>query len=204
MKKSSLIVIIVIVAAVCIVAFNGCSTYNNFVDLDQNVEKSWAQVETQYQRRFDLIPNLVETVKGYAAHESETYIQVTQARAGLTDAYNNAKGLENADMTNEESFQKYTDAQASLNRAFNIYVNAVREAYPDLKANEQFRDLQVQLEGTENRIATARTDYVDQVRIYNSKVKRFPSNLWASMFGFDAKPQFKADAEAQSAPKVQF
>lgn len=204
MKKNSLIVIIVIVAAVCIVAFNGCSTYNNFVDLDQNVEKSWAQVETQYQRRFDLIPNLVETVKGYAAHESETYIQVTQARAGLTDAYNNAKGLENADMTNEESFQKYTDAQASLNRAFNIYVNAVREAYPDLKANEQFRDLQVQLEGTENRIATARTDYVDQVRIYNSKVKRFPSNLWASMFGFDAKPQFKADAEAQSAPKVQF
>lgn len=204
MKNSKLITIIVVVAAVCIVAFNGCSTYNNLVDLDQNVEKSWAQVETQYQRRFDLIPNLVETVKGYAAHESETYIQVTQARAGLTDAYNNAKGLESADMTNEESFQKYTDAQANLNRAFNVYVNAVREAYPDLKANEQFRDLQVQLEGTENRIATARTDYVDQVRIYNSKVKRFPSNLWASMFGFDAKPQFKADADAQSAPKVQF
>lgn len=202
--KKSLIVIIVIVALACLLAGNGCSTYNKLVDLNADVDNAWAKVEVQYQRRFDLIPNLVETVKGYAKHESETFEKVTQARAGLTNAYNQAKQLDGESMSTDESFEKYNDAQAGLNRAFNIYVNAVTEAYPDLKANAQFQDLQVQLEGTENRISTERTNYTNIVKNYNLAVKRFPSNIWAGIFGFDAKPQFKADAEAQSAPKVQF
>lgn len=204
MKKSSWITIAVIVAILCILGGNGCSTYNSMVTLSEQVDNSWAKVEVQYQRRFDLIPNLVETVKGYAKHESETFEKVTQARAGLTNAYNNAKALEGQDMAAPESFEKYTDAQGALNRAFNIYVNAVTEAYPDLKADTQFRDLQVQLEGCENRIATARTDYTNVVNQYNLRVKRFPAKIWASMFGFEPKPQFKADSEAQSAPKVTF
>lgn len=204
MKKSTLITLVVIVGIVCIFGFNGCSTYNSMVTLNEQVDNAWAKVEVQYQRRFDLIPNLVETVKGYAKHESETFEKVTQARAGLTNAYNNAKALEGQNMAATESFEKYTDAQAGLNRAFNIYVNAVTEAYPDLKADTQFRDLQVQLEGCENRIATERTAYTNIVNQYNLRVKRFPANIWAGIFGFEAKPQFKADAEAQSAPKVSF
>lgn len=107
-------------------------------------------------------------------------------------------------MPDAQQFEQYNQAQADLNRALSIYVNAVREAYPDLKADQQFRDLQVQLEGTENRIATARTRYIDIVKDYNLSVKRFPAKIWASIFGFDAKPQFQADREAQNAPKVQF
>lgn len=202
--KKSLIVIIVIAALGCILGFNGCNTYNRLVTLDTSVENAWAKVEVQYQRRFDLIPNLVETVKGYAKHESETFEKVTEARAGLTSAYNQAKQLEGENMSANESFEKYNDAQTGLSRAFNVYVNAVTEAYPDLKADAQFRDLQVQLEGTENRISTERTYYTNAVNDYNLAVKRFPGNIWAGMFGFQPKPQFKAEAEAQSAPKVQF
>lgn len=202
--KKSLIVILVVVALACLLGANGCDTYNKLVTLDANVDNAWAKVEVQYQRRFDLIPNLVETVKGYAKHESETFEKVTQARAGLTNAYNEAKQLEGANMSTTDSFEKYNDAQSGLSRAFNVYVNAVTEAYPDLKADAQFRDLQVQLEGTENRISTERTYYTNFVKDYNLAVKRFPGNIWAGIFGFEAKPQFKADAEAQSAPKVQF
>ena len=131
---------------------------------------------------------------------------VTRARAGLSDAYNNAQQLQPQTETlpDAQQFEQYNQAQADLNRALSIYVNAVREAYPDLKADQQFRDLQVQLEGTENRIATARTRYIDIVKDYNLSVKRFPAKIWASIFGFDAKPQFQADREAQNAPKVQF
>lgn len=202
MKKNYLIVILVIVAI--IVCFNGCSTYNNLVSQSEEVDNCWAKVENQYQRRFDLIPNLVETVKGYAAHEQTTFENVTKARAGLSDAYNQAKGLEDGDMTSEESFAKYTNAQADLNRAFNLYINAVHEAYPDLKADKQFMELQVQLEGTENRISTERTYYTTAVKDYNVAVRRFPANIWASFFGFRPKPQFAADAAAQTAPKVSF
>lgn len=213
MKKSY--VWIIVIAVGLILCANGCSTYNSLVTESEGVESAWAKVETQYQRRFDLIPNLVETVKGYAKHEKDTYLEVTEARSGslkaydqatsqLDQAYQQAKGLEGADMSSEESFQKYTNAQADLNKAFNIYVNAVKEAYPDLKANEQFRDLQVQLEGTENRIATERTYYTDVVKEYNIKVRRFPAKIWAGIFGFGPKPQYKADTEAQSAPKVTF
>lgn len=205
MKKSkSVIWVLAAVAVLCIIGFNGCSSFNSMVAGEESVENAWAKVEVQYQRRFDLIPNLVETVKGYAKHESETYENVTRARAGLTDAYNQAKGLEGEDMGSQQSFEKYTAAQADLNKALSIYVNAVREAYPDLKADTQFRDLQVQLEGTENRISTERTAYTNIVRDYNVSIRRFPKNIWAGIFGFAQKPQYKAEEGAQSAPKVQF
>ena len=204
MKK--IIIIAVVAVVVLLLGGNGCSTYNKMTTDDQEVESAWGEVQNQYQRRFDLIPNLVETVKGYAKHESETFENVTRARAGLSDAYNNAQQLQPQTETlpDAQQFEQYNQAQADLNRALSIYVNAVREAYPDLKADQQFRDLQVQLEGTENRIATARTRYIDIVKDYNLSVKRFPAKIWASIFGFDAKPQFQADREAQNAPKVQF
>lgn len=204
MKKTTIITLVIVAVVALVLGQSGCSTYNSLVTLSQDTEQSWADVQTQYQRRLDLIPNLVETVKGYSKHESETFEKVTEARAGLTSAYNNAKAQENADRLQPEAFSKYADAQANLNRAFNVYVNAVKEAYPDLKANEQFLNLQTQLEGTENRIATARVFYNEKVKAYNLKVKRFPSNIWASMFGFDSLSPFVADAEAQSAPKVSF
>ena len=203
--KKSYIIIGVIVALVLLLGFNGCNTYNSMVTLGENVDKSWAQVENQYQRRLDLIPNLVNTVKGYAEHESSTLESVTKARAGLSDAYNSAEQLKNgASPADAQQFENYVAAQDRLKSAFDIYVNAVREAYPDLKANQNFIDLQTQLEGTENRIATERGRYTEAVQVYNVKVKRFPANIWAGMFGFSAKPQFKADAAAATAPKVEF
>ncbi len=202
MKKY--IVIGVIVALVLIIFVSGRSTYNSMVTLDQDVEQAWGKVQVQYQRRLDLIPNMVETVKGYAAHESTTYENVTKARAGLTDAYNEANGLKEATPDQPQTFDKYNQAQQELNRALSIYVNAVREAYPDLKADTQFANLQTVLEGTENRIATERGRYTEVVKEYNVKVKRFPANIWAGIFGFSAKPQFQADAAAATAPKVQF
>lgn len=195
-------VAIVIVIAI---AVSGYKTYNNMVTLEQGVDQSWAQVQVQYQRRMDLIPNMVETVKGYAAHESQTYEKVTEARAGLSNAYNSARDAENdASPENAEAFKKYTDAQQDLNKALSIYVNAVHEAYPDLKADTQFANLQTVLEGTENRIATERGRYTKVVQEFNTTVKRFPANIWAGIFGFSAKPQFEADAQASKAPTVQF
>ncbi len=207
MKKSYIILGVIAVIAIALFV-SGKSTYNSFVGLDQTVEQSWAQVENQYQRRLDLIPNLVEAVKGYAKHESETYESVTRARAGLSDAYNSAGEASGEIKTvaspSQEQLDGYMAAQQSLQRALSIYVNAVREAYPDLKANEQFADLQAQLEGTENRIATERMRYTEAVREYNVRVKSFPANIWAGIFGYGAKAQFKADPEAAHAPKVQF
>lgn len=183
------------------------SVRNNLVTIDEGVENQWAKVEVQYQRRMDLIPSLVETVKGYAKHESETFENVTRARAGLTDAYNAANALQqNAAAANasEQTLDSYSNAQQDLGRALSIYVNAVREAYPDLKADSQFTDLQTQLEGTENRIATERGRYTDVVKDYNVTVRRFPASIVASMSGFAVKPQFKADPQAAQAPKVSF
>jgi LemA protein len=191
-------VILIVILALC------GTTYNSMVTLDQEVDQQWAKVEVQYQRRLDLIPNLVETVKGYASHESETFQKVTEARAGLSNAYNDAKALEGTETSDTQKFNQYNSAQADLNRAFNIYVNAVTEAYPELKADTQFKDLQTQLEGTENRIATERGRYTEVVKDYNVKIKRFPANIFANIFGFQAKPQFQAETAAQSAPKVSF
>ena len=195
----------IILAIVAFLALNAWSTYNSFVTIDQDVEAQWGKVQVQYQRRMDLIPNLVRTVQGYAAHESETYENVTRARAGL-DAAMNAAGADSASAVpaSETDFQRYNSAQDGLNRALSIYVNAVREAYPDLKANENFRDLQVQLEGTENRVATARGRYTQAVAAYNTAIKKFPTVIYAGWFGFSPKPQFQADDSAQSAPEVKF
>ncbi len=205
-KKSATkwIVLAVVLVAAFVLLGGGCSSYNGLVTAEQDVDNAWAKVQVQYQRRLDLIPNLVETVKGYAAHESETFESVTRARAGLSEAYNAADSLKGATPGDAAAFERYNASQAQLGRAFNVYVNAVREASPDLTATTPFEDLQEQLEGTENRIATERGYYTDAVKTYNLKVKRFPGNIFASFFGFDAKPQFEADSEAQSAPKVQF
>ena len=204
MKKSSIILIVVVVL-LAIVGFQGCSTYNGLVTAEEELNNKWANVESQYQRRLDLIPNLVNTVKGYAAHESETLIDLTAARTGLQNAYNDAQGVD-ADKANgtKDSMAKFQSAQKQLQSALGIYVNAVHEAYPDLKANENFRDLMAQLEGTENRIATERTRYNEAVKEYNLKVRRFPASMFASMFGFDTKAAFEAEEGAEKAPKVEF
>lgn len=193
----------VIVAVVILILFGGgCSSYNGMVDADQAVQKQWGQVENQYQRRADLIPNLVNTVKGYAAHESSTLQNVTDARAGLTKAYNDAQAITPEQA--QANIETYQQAQSNLKGALDIYVNAVREAYPDLKANENFLNLQAQLEGTENRVSTERQRYNEAVEVYNRKVLRFPGNIFAKLFGFDSKEMFKAEEGAQRAPKVEF
>ncbi|HAP29293.1 MAG TPA: LemA family protein [Porphyromonadaceae bacterium] len=201
MKKS----LIVTIAVACILALcfiGGCSSYNGMVSAQQSVDKQWGNVENAYQRRADLIPNLVNTVKGYAEHEKSTLQNVTDARAGLTQAYNDATASQ-ADAS-PENVAAYQQAQEKLNSALNVYVNAVREAYPDLKANENFLGLQAELEQTENRVATERKRYNDEVEKYNVKVLRFPGNIFASMFGFQKRDMFKAEAGAERAPKVEF
>lgn len=171
--------------------------YNSLVDKQQTVDEAWAQVENQYQRRADLIPNLVNTVKGYSTHESETLQKVIEARAKATSVTIDAENL------NEETLAKYQQAQGELSQALKSLL-AVTEAYPDLKANENFMALQAQLEGTENRISTERKRYTEAVKNYNTAIKKFPTVIYAGWFGFDAKPQFKAEAGAEKAPEVKF
>lgn len=189
-----------IVAAVALMCSLSSCNYNSLVEQQQQVDQAWAQVENQYQRRADLIPNLVNTVKGYAAHESQTFEKVTEARAGLTKAYNDVKDIQDPGADVEQ----YTEAQSKLKGALDIYVNAVREAYPDLKANTNFLNLQAQLEGTENRISTERRRYTEAVQAYNTAIKKFPTNIYAGWFGFQERMQFKAEAGAQHAPHVEF
>jgi LemA protein len=171
--------------------------YNSLVEKQQGVEEAWAQVENQYQRRADLIPNLVNTVKGYSTHEEETLTKVVEARAKATSITLDAKDL------TEENLARYQQAQNELSGALKSLL-AVTEAYPDLKANENFLNLQAQLEGTENRIATERKRYTESVREYNTAIKKFPTTIYAGWFGFDEKPQFKAEAGAEKAPEVKF
>lgn len=171
--------------------------YNSIVEKQQSVDEAWAQVENQYQRRADLIPNLVNTVKGYSTHESETLEKVTLARAKATSITIDADNL------NEETLAKYQQAQGELSQALKSLL-AVTEAYPDLKANENFLSLQAQLEGTENRISTERKRYTEAVKVYNTAIKKFPTVIYAGWFGFEAKPQFKAEEGAQKAPEVKF
>lgn len=171
--------------------------YNSLVEKDQAVNQSWAEVENQYQRRADLIPNLVATVKGYASHEEETFQKVTEARAKATSVNITA------DQLDEATLQKFQQAQSELTGALKSLL-AVSEAYPDLKANENFKDLQVQLEGTENRVATARSRYTEAVQDFNTSIKKFPTTIYAGWFGFKEKPQFKSEAGAERAPEVKF
>lgn len=203
--NKTLITIGCIIGLLLIIAVPTCSSYNGMVTLEEEADQSWAEVQNQYQRRMDLIPNLVETVKGYAKHESSTLQSVTNARAGvaaadstLTQAYNDAKQAQGGTPV------AYDNAQQSLSRQLGIYINAVHEAYPDLKANENFKDLQTQLEGTENRVTYARQKYTEAVKAFNVKIKRFPGNIVAGLFGFDPKSQFEAEAGAEKAPKVSF
>lgn len=181
---------------VAVMPLTSCN-YNSLVEKQQNVDQAWAQVENQYQRRADLIPNLVNTVKGYSTHESETFEKVTLARAKATSITIDADNL------TEENLAKFQAAQNELSQALKSLL-AVTEAYPDLKANENFMNLQTQLEGTENRITTARNRYTESVRDYNTAIKKFPTVVYAGWFGFDAKPQFKAEEGAQRAPEVSF
>ena len=173
------------------------STYNGFVQQQEGVEAAWAQVENVYQRRADLIPNLVATVKGYAKHEQETLDKVVSARAKATQI--------TVDPTNltAESLKKYQEAQGELGSALGKLL-AITENYPDLKANENFLQLQAQLEGTENRITVERKTFNEVAQTYNSAIRQFPGNILAGMFGFERKPYFEAESGAEKAPKVEF
>ncbi|WP_273389557.1 LemA family protein [Barnesiella viscericola] len=186
----------VLFAIVIAASFTSCS-YNSIVEADENINAQWAKVENQYQRRADLVPNLVNTVKGYASHESETLEAVVAARAKATQIT-----VDPANLT-EENLQKYQEAQGELSSALGKLL-AITENYPDLKANQNFLELQAQLEGTENRIATERSRYTDAVNAYNQKIRKFPALITAKLFGFDPKPQFKAEESAAQAPVVEF
>ena len=194
MKKRGWIIAAVVVA---LVAIYGVKSYNGLVTSSQGVEAAWSNVETQYQRRADLIPNLVSTVKGYAAHEQQTLEDVVAARAAATSIT-----LDGSSMTAAE-FEKYVDAQSKVSSALGRLI-AVAESYPDLKANTSFLELQSQLEGTENRITVARKEYNDVVKQYNTAIAVFPRNIIASMFGFGKKEYFAAAEGAENAPKVEF
>ena len=185
-----------ILATIIAALLSSCS-YNSMVEADENINAQWAKVENQYQRRADLVPNFVNTVKGYAAHESETLEAVIAARSKATQIT-----VDPANLT-EENLQKYQEAQGELSSALGKLL-AITENYPDLKANQNFLELQAQLEGTENRIATERSRYTDAVNAYNKKIRKFPALITAKIFGFDAKPQFKAEASATQAPTVEF
>ena len=178
-------------------SLTGCG-YNTLQVKDEAVIASWAEVQNQYQRRADLVPNLVNVVKGYAKHEQEVLTEVTQARA-------NVAGLkvDKAVLEDPALFEKYQQAQAQMTSALSRLL-AVTENYPDLKANEQFRDLQVQLEGTENRIAVARNRYISSVQDFNSYSRQFPQVMTAKVIGMKTKENFSADANAQNAPQVSF
>jgi LemA protein len=188
----------VIVIAAVIIGLSAMGTYNGLVKEQQNVNQSWAQVENVYQRRADLIPNLVATVKGYASHERETLEAVTASRAQVGSVKVSPDTL-----NNPAEFQKFQQAQAGLTSALSRLMVVV-ERYPDLKANQNFLDLQSQLEGTENRIATERRRFNEAAQVYNTKVQQFPSNIFARMFGFAQKPYFQSAAGSEKAPVVDF
>lgn len=176
----------------------GVGIYNNLISLEEGVNQSWAQVENQYQRRADLVPNLVNTVKGVADFEKETYTAVTEARAKVNQINVNPQMLEDP-----QAFQKFQSAQGELGNALSRLLVTV-ENYPQLKANENFSQLQAQLEGTENRIAVERMKFNQTVQEYNTTIRRFPANFIANMSGFNQKQYFQATEGADEAPKVEF
>lgn len=192
--SKSTIIIGVIVAVLVIWSI---SAYNGMVNVEEQATTEWAKVQSAYQRRADLIPNLVEVVKGYASHEKETLEGVVNARAKATSIQVNADDL------TPEKLEQFQKAQGELSQALGKLL-AVQESYPDLKANENFMDLQKQLEGTENRINEARNSFNTAVQNYNMKIRRFPNSLLAGIFGFNKMEKFEADAAAQNAPTVKF
>ena len=195
--KKSLIIIIAVVGFILILVMWGSSRYNSLVTKEEGVTAAWSQVENVYQRRADLIPNLVNTVKGYADFEKSTLTGVIEARSKATSVTIDPTNL------NEASIQQFQKAQDGLSSALSRLMLVV-ERYPDLKANQNFMDLQAQLEGTENRIATERRNFNQAAQDYNTQIRRFPSNLFAGIFGFDKKAYFQADEGAEKAPEVKF
>jgi len=201
MKRSTMI-ILAVVGVLLLIVFSLYGwvrgTYNGLVQRDEGVNQGWAQVQNQYQRRSDLIPNLVETVKGYAAHESQVFIDVADARASVGRLTVTPEVL-----NNPQAFQKFQEAQGALSSALSRLL-AVAENYPQLKANENFLQLQSQLEGTENRITVERQKFNQLVQEYNVSVRTFPASILAGMFGFGQKQYFQAEPGAEKAPKVKF
>ncbi len=194
MKK---IVFVIIGVVVLFTIVGGCNGYNNLVKMDEDVSTKWSNVETQYQRRADLIPNLVNTVKGAANFEQETLTAVIEARASAS------KITVDPDKLTEENMQKYQAAQGQITQALGKLM-VLTENYPTLKATQQFSELSAQLEGTENRITVARKDFNQSVQTYNTTVRSFPTNLFAGMFGFTKKAAFQAEEGASAAPTVSF
>lgn len=195
MKKS--VTIIIVIALLAAVAFWLVGKYNAMVSADENVKTAWAQVENQYQRRSDLIPNLVATVKGYAAHESQVLESVVAARAKATQV------VVDPSKTSHEDLAAFQAAQGELSQALGRLL-AVTENYPDLKANQNFLELQAQLEGTENRITVARNAFNESAKEYNKLIRMFPNNIVASCFGFEQKAYFEAESGDKKAPVVVF
>ncbi len=196
MKKTW--IILAVIAVVVLVMYSSVKgTYNTMVTMDEGVSGSWAQVENVYQRRADLIPNLVNTVKGYATHERETLEGVIEARSKATSV--NLK----ADNLSPESLQQFQQAQDGLSSALSRLMVVV-ERYPDLKANQNFQDLQAQLEGTENRITVERKKFNESAQAFNTYIRKFPKNIYANMFGFEKKAYFAAEQGAEKAPEVSF
>ena len=193
MKKS----VIILIAVVAVIIIWAISAYNGLVSMDENVSSQWANVETQYQRRADLIPNLVNAVKGYASHEKETLEGVVEARSKATQIKVDANDL------TPEKLAEYQKAQGAVTSALGKLL-AITENYPDLKANQNFLELQAQLEGTENRISVERKRFNDTARAYNTAIRTFPRNLLAGMFGFDKRPYFESEEGADKALKVEF
>lgn len=198
MRSTGAIVLIVVLLLVGFAGCAGCSSYNSLVTQDERVEQAWADVETQYQRRADLIPNLVNTVRGAADFEQETLQAVVEARARATSI-----NLDPGDLDDPARMQQFQEAQGELTGALSRLLVVV-ENYPQLRATEAFRDFQVQLEGTENRINVARRDYNGAVATYNTQVRRFPTALIAGIAGFDRRVPFEAEAGAEEAPEVVF
>lgn len=196
MKKST-IILIAIVVVIFLMISNAIGKYNSMVTLEEGVDAAWSQVENVYQRRADLIPNLVATVKGYAEHEQETFKAVTEARSKVNNI--NLEGIVN----DPETMRNFQAAQSGLSGALSKLM-VVQERYPDLKANQNFLDLQTQLEGTENRITVERNRFNKVAQGYNTTIRQFPGSIYAGMFGFERKAYFEAESGAETAPEVSF
>ncbi|HHB78410.1 MAG TPA: LemA family protein [Saprospiraceae bacterium] len=194
MKNTTLIIFLVLLA---LLGINGCSSYNGMVNKDENVSQAWSNVQSAYQRRADLIPNLVNTVKGYAEHEKSTLEAVVNARAKAT-----SMNIDPSNLT-PEMMKKFQEAQQGLSGALSRLLVSV-EKYPDLKANQNFLELQSQLESTENRINVERNRFNEAVTVYNKTVRKFPNNIYAGLFGFTRKATFESKAGSEEAPKVNF
>lgn len=197
MKKKSVSKWVIVLAVVAVLFFWVKGVYNNMVTLDEGVQTAWSQVENVYQRRADLIPNLVNTVKGYAQHESSTFEGVVNARAKATQITVDPENL------TPEALEKFQKAQGELSSALGRLM-AISENYPELKANENFLQLQAQLEGTENRITVERQKFNETARGYNTTIRKFPNNILAGIFGFEKKAYFEAEEGAERAPEVTF